>query len=204
MSSHASPPLRDHVYIPEADLEDFEDYAVDGYHPTLIGDTFHDGRYEVVHKLGFGGYSTVWLARDKHLQRYVSLKILAAEQSPKSTEASILQLLSRRHGSAHQGQQFIPLLLDQFSLHGPNGRHTCLVQEPAGCSIAASKEDSINFLFPVETARSIAAQLIMGVAYLHSRGVCHGGMFKTSFLSDLGMLISSRRFAYAKLSALRP
>jgi serine/threonine protein kinase len=166
-------------------LEDFEDYAIGGYHPAIIGDTFHDGRYEVVHKLGFGGYSTVWLARDKHIQRYSSLKILAAKQSSKSTEASILELLSRRHGSAHQGQQFVPLLLDQFSFDGPNGRHTCLVQEPAGCSIAASKEDSVNFLFPVETARSIAAQLIMGVAYLHSRGLCHGGMFEPA-LSHFG------------------
>lgn len=177
MSSHTSPPLHEDVYIPEVDLENFEDYAVGGFHPTVIGDTFHNGRYEVAHKLGFGGFSTVWLARDNHLERYVSLKIMVAHESSKSTEGSILQLLSIRDGPAHQGQQFIPRLLDQFSFDSPNGRHTCLVQEPAGCSIAASKNDSINFLFPVETARSIAAQLIMGVAYLHSRGVCHGGMF---------------------------
>ncbi|KAL4780356.1 hypothetical protein BJX76DRAFT_338121 [Aspergillus varians] len=34
------------------------------YHPTLIGDNFCSGRYAIVHKLGFGGYSTSWLARD--------------------------------------------------------------------------------------------------------------------------------------------
>jgi hypothetical protein len=138
-------------------------------HSTMAGTRF-------VHKLRFGGYSTVWLARDKDLQRYVSLKILVAHESLKSNEASILRLLSSRGDSTHQGQQFIPLLLGQFSFDGPNGRHTCLVQEPAGCSIAASKEDSTNFLFPVETARSTAAQLIMGVAYLHFHGVCHGGI----------------------------
>ena len=176
MSDNAFSPSREQIYVPEIDLEDFEDYTSGGYHPTIIGETFHNGRYEVVHKLGFGGYSTVWLARDKDLQRYVSLKILVAYESPKSNEASILRLLSSRGDSIHQGQQFIPLLLDQFSFDGPNGHHTCLVQKPAGCSIAASKEDSTNFLFPFETARSIAAQLIMGVAYLHSRGVCHGGM----------------------------
>ena len=175
-SDDAFPPSREQIYVPEVDLEDSEDYKNGGYHPTIIGETFHNGRYEVVHKLGFGGYSTVWLARDKYLQRYVSLKILVAHESPKSNEACILRLFSSRGGSTHQGQQFIPLLLDQFSFDGPNGRHTCLVQESAGCSIAASKEDSTNFLFPVETARSIAAQLIMGVAYLHSRGVCHGGI----------------------------
>jgi len=124
--------------------------------------------------------------RDKHFLRYVSLEILAAEPSLKSTEASILQLPPRCGGSVHQGQQSVPLLLDQFSIPGLNGRHTCLVQDmkPASCSIAASKEDSINFSFPVKIARSIAAQLIMGVAYLHPRGVCHGVSFNLPSLSS--------------------
>ncbi|OKP14466.1 hypothetical protein PENSUB_14078 [Penicillium subrubescens] len=43
----------------------------------MIGDVLHD-RYHIVDKLGFGGYSTVWLARDSHLQRYVAVKINAA------------------------------------------------------------------------------------------------------------------------------
>lgn len=173
IASNASPRYED-VYIPEVDLEDFEDYIIGGYHPTVIGDHFHDGRYEVVHKLGFGGYSTIWLARDKHLERYVSLKILVASESSKSTEGSILRMLYSGN-STHPGQQFIPRLLDEFSFDGPNGHHVCLVQEPAGCSIAGSKETSVNFMFPTETARSIAAQLILGVSYLHSRALCHGG-----------------------------
>lgn len=170
-------PLHEDVYIPEIDLEDFEGYTIGGYHPTNVGDTFHNGRYEFIHKLGFGGYSTIWLARDKHLERYVSLKILVANESSISTEATILQILCSSD-STHPGRRFIPLLLDEFSFDGPNGHHVCLVQEPAGCNIAASKEDSVNFMFPAESARSIAAQIIMGVSYLHSRGVCHGGMFK--------------------------
>lgn len=157
------------------DLENFEDYTLGGYHPTVIGDQFHNGRYEVVHKLGFGGYSTIWLARDKHLQRYVSLKILVASESSQSNEGSILRKLCSGD-STHKGQRLIPHLLDDFSFDGPNGRHVCLVQEPAGCSVAGSKEVSVDFMFPIETARSIAAQLIVGVSYLHSRGVCHGGM----------------------------
>jgi hypothetical protein len=38
-------------------------YAPGGYHPVRIGDTFED-RYVVLRKLGFGQYSTVWLAKD--------------------------------------------------------------------------------------------------------------------------------------------
>lgn len=166
------------VYVPEVDLEDFESYAIGGYHPIVIGDTFQKGRYKIAHKLGFGGYSTIWLARDNTLDRYVSLKVSVASESSKNTEANILGQL-QSVDTLHPGQRFIPHLLDAFSIEGPNGRHTCLVQEAAGCSVAASKEDSVNFMFPTETARSIAAQLIMGVAYLHSRGICHGGRFST-------------------------
>jgi serine/threonine-protein kinase SRPK3 len=39
-------------------------YEVGGYHPVLLGDTFKDGRYKVLHKLGSGGHSTVWAAKD--------------------------------------------------------------------------------------------------------------------------------------------
>ena len=50
------------------DEEDWEDYVKGGYHPVKIGDTFSDERYIVVRKLGWGHFSTVWLARD---QKYV-------------------------------------------------------------------------------------------------------------------------------------
>jgi serine/threonine protein kinase len=167
------PPKR--VYIPDFDIEDFEEYRVGGYHPTVIGDVFDNGRYEVVHKLGSGGYSTTWLARDKDTEHYVALKIPRASEASKSTEADILRLLSDST-SGHKGQRFVPRLLDEFAFDGPNGHHVCLVQEAAICSIARSKEDAAaDFMFPVETARSIAAQLILGLSYLHSRGVCHGG-----------------------------
>lgn len=44
--------------------EDFDDYCPGGYHPVHIADVFSDGRYIVVRKLGWGHFSTVWLAKD--------------------------------------------------------------------------------------------------------------------------------------------
>lgn len=44
--------------------EDLEDYRPGGYHPVNIGDDFNGGRYMIVRKLGWGHFSTVWLARD--------------------------------------------------------------------------------------------------------------------------------------------
>lgn len=35
-----------------------------GFHTVTLGNTFHDGRYRIQDKLGYGGHSTVWLARD--------------------------------------------------------------------------------------------------------------------------------------------
>jgi serine/threonine protein kinase len=162
------------------DVENLEGYMPGGYHPTVIGDTFCSGRYTIVHKLGFGGYSTIWLARDQQLLRYVSLKILiAGAASQDSHEAEILHLLTKGDPNC-VGTQFIPPLLDQFSFDGPNGHHRCFVGEPAGWSIATSKENSTNFMFPRDAARSIAAQLIMGMSYLHANDICHGGMQNTS------------------------
>jgi len=39
-------------------------YCTGGYHPVLIGDVFNGGKYRVIRKLGYGAYSTVWLAHD--------------------------------------------------------------------------------------------------------------------------------------------
>ena len=111
-----SPPEK--VYLPNMEVENLEEYRVGGYHPTIIGDTFHGGRYEVAHKLGFGGSSTIWLARDRQLQKYVALKILAAHEA-ESNEAEILRLLSSPNSNSHPGQRFVPLLVDELLSMGP-------------------------------------------------------------------------------------
>jgi serine/threonine protein kinase len=41
-----------------------ESYHPGGYHPVHLGDSFKNGQYTVLRKLGEGSYSTVWLARD--------------------------------------------------------------------------------------------------------------------------------------------
>lgn len=43
--------------------ETFSDYLAARYYPVRIGEVFIS-KYQVVGKLGYGAYSTVWLARD--------------------------------------------------------------------------------------------------------------------------------------------
>lgn len=54
--------------------ESLQKYRPGGYHPIMIGDMLNE-RYRVVDKLGFGGYSTIWLAQDTYLMRYVAVKV---------------------------------------------------------------------------------------------------------------------------------
>jgi hypothetical protein len=41
--------------------EEFHDYIVDGYHPCHLHELI-DGKYIILKKLGWGHFSTVWLA----------------------------------------------------------------------------------------------------------------------------------------------
>lgn len=50
-----------------ADAEFSGDYVRGGFHPVHLGDTF-DNRYRVLRKLGFGAYSTSWLAKDERYE----------------------------------------------------------------------------------------------------------------------------------------
>jgi serine/threonine-protein kinase SRPK3 len=59
------------------DVESVEHYCPGRFHPITIGDHLH-GPYRIVHKLGFGAYSTVWLAKDERADRYVAIKIAIA------------------------------------------------------------------------------------------------------------------------------
>jgi serine/threonine-protein kinase SRPK3 len=57
------------------DIDDGEEFLCDeephmltpeqgyGYYPITLGTLLHDGKLEIVRKLGWAGYSSVWLAR---------------------------------------------------------------------------------------------------------------------------------------------
>ena len=172
-------PWKEPIYQWHEDVEDLEGYQPGGYHPVHIGELYSNGRYRIVHKLGFGSYSTVWLARDHHTNSYVALKIIVAETSEHSFENRVWRHLQQNPAEKHVGICFVASLLDEFYIDGPNGRHLCLVSEPARCSVADSKEGSIIWMFPLDVARAIAAQAILGVQIMHQSGVIHGGELKS-------------------------
>lgn len=54
--------------------EGIPDYKIGGYHPVHVGEVMIN-RYVIVQKLGWGHFSTVWLARDMQYKTYVALKV---------------------------------------------------------------------------------------------------------------------------------
>lgn len=152
-------------------VEDLSLYKPGGYHPVAIGDCFHR-RYRVLHKLGHGAFSTIWLVKDQQINKNVALKIATADWQGQPRETGILSRLADLHHGSASG---IPSLLDQFDLDGPNGTHRCLVMEAARCSLTDSKVASWIRLFPLQTARFLAAQLVTAVSHLHEHNYVHGG-----------------------------
>lgn len=135
----------------------------------MIGDVLND-RYHIVDKLGFGGYSTVWLALDTNMKRYVAVKVNIAESLPRETK--VLKALSSS-SPIRPGHGLVPVLLDEFNVQGPNGEHTCYTVTPAQCNL---REISFSRLFSLRVARALSYGLAQAVAYTHSQNYVHGGL----------------------------
>ncbi|KAF8465285.1 kinase-like domain-containing protein [Kalaharituber pfeilii] len=165
----------DWVYNSEVPAEDVEDYKPGGFHPLLLGERLENDRYEILHKLGFGAFGTVWLAKDMVNNRNVSIKVIVAQQSDEhsSRELRILRHLSRSTRS-HAGKRYIPTLIDNFYLHGPNGRHLCLVMDVVGPTASFFQEQSKWGRSTPKLAQMASRQLMLAVDYLHQCGVAHG------------------------------
>lgn len=161
-------------------IEEIEDYVRGGFHPVHLGDRLSNGRYRIVHKLGFGGFSTVWLARDEVNKSYVSLKILQAKASKDCNELHVQERLS--HCSlVHPGSVHVSLLQDHFFIEGPNGRHAALVYAVAGPSIHSlyTRDGAVrgSFRLRSDLARKAAHQTTMALDYVHKADVVHGGPY---------------------------
>ncbi|KAJ5443370.1 hypothetical protein N7445_004483 [Penicillium cf. griseofulvum] len=160
-------------------VERLEEYQPGGYHPIVVGDILH-GRYQIVDKLGFGGYSTVWLARDTHLNRYVTLKVNIADSVQHETK--VLRAMSAPPSSSspvHPGRGLVPVLLDEFEVRGPNGKHICYTVPLAQCTL---REVSFSRFFPLEVARALSYRLAQAVAYIHLQGYIHGDIHLNNIL----------------------
>ncbi|KAF9473678.1 kinase-like protein [Pholiota conissans] len=184
-----------HRFIPSHrdDIEDVEDYHPGGLHPISLGDTFSQKRYKVLHKLGCGGSSTTWLARNPNGQ-LISLKVMRADMSSKPfdkiPEIDVSGKLSdyiRRTSAPARAN--IQVLDDHFTVSGPNGTHLCLVTPLAGPSIVSVLHGRICYgriegsvRFRKDIARKTSNQIARRLALMHSAGVVHGDLTSSNIL----------------------
>ena len=152
------------------DTEDFERYKAGGFHPVNLGDHFDGDRYKVVHKLGAGGFSTVWLARDKRMKSCFALKIVDAEHSVSTEEKTTLSRSALQRGGLLMPTEDYR----QFSITGPNGHHLCLVLPVLGPAMSDLSHHFDSRPTP-SFARIVGVQATRAIANLHAQGFCHGG-----------------------------
>ncbi|KJX98771.1 protein kinase [Zymoseptoria brevis] len=178
-------------YICQLDAEPLHRYRAGGYHPVQLGDILHHGRYKILHKLGWGSYSTVWAARDsRHAETppertYVAIKIPVATPPREGQECGALMAVAAI-APTHPGRRYLPSLLDDFSLTGPNGVHHCLVLDIVGTSVQDVVENRFNMTrLPGRLARQIAKQVVRGVNCLHDHGIGHGDLHVHNIALDV-------------------
>ncbi len=122
-------------------------------------------KYKVLHKLGCGGFSTVWLVRDLVDQRLYALKILAADAS--QIELDIYLYLMDTAGT-HPN---VSTLHNYFTISDPYGSHHCFILSVLGPSVVQMWRRE----FAIGVVRDTARQIADGLSHLHRAGVCHGG-----------------------------
>lgn len=187
-----------------------EAFKEGGYHPVRIGDTFNNGMYRVLCRLGCGHFSTVWLclntshespnpnphsssnaaSTSRHRQynsapRVVALKI--QKSAPDYAEAAkeeikLLQAVRRRH----PGVEAVISLIDQFEHHGPNGKHVCLVFDVLGASLLKLIKRFNYKGTPLPLVRRLSRHMLEGLQFLHINvGIIHTDLKPENVLFEI-------------------
>ncbi|KAF9913768.1 serine/threonine protein kinase, CMGC group, partial [Lobosporangium transversale] len=156
--------------------EDMEDYKKGGYHYVSVGDVFHEGRYVVLRKLGWGHFSTVWLAKDTMKNRHVALKIVKSATHYTETALDEIKLLERvvQANPNAPGRKYVVELLDHFMHQGPHGTHVCMVFEVLGENLLSLIRRYQHRGIPTHLVQQIIYQVLMGLDYMHREcGIIH-------------------------------
>ncbi|NWQ80025.1 SRPK1 kinase, partial [Columbina picui] len=150
--------------------EDPNDYCKGGYHLVKIGDLFN-GRYHVIRKLGWGHFSTVWLAWDTQGKRFVAMKVVKSAEHYTETALDEIKLLKsvRNSDPNDPSKERVVQLLDDFKISGVNGSHICMVFEVLGHHLLKWIIKSNYQGLPLPCVKKIIKQVLQGLDYLHTK-----------------------------------
>eukprot|EP00002_Diphylleia_rotans_P002474 TRINITY_DN1155_c0_g2_i1.p1 TRINITY_DN1155_c0_g2~~TRINITY_DN1155_c0_g2_i1.p1 ORF type:complete len:720 (-),score=173.00 TRINITY_DN1155_c0_g2_i1:438-2597(-) len=155
------------------DHEGMDGYKRGGYHPVKIGDVYNR-RYVVIRKMGWGHFSTVWLAYDRVRDMNVALKIQKSAQHYVEAAEDEIKILKHITSLDAKSEKNIVSLLDHFKHHGPNGTHPCMVFETLGRNLLHVMKQYDQRGMPINLCRAIAKQVLVALDFLHSKcGIIH-------------------------------
>uniref|UniRef100_A0A669ETP2 non-specific serine/threonine protein kinase n=1 Tax=Oreochromis niloticus TaxID=8128 RepID=A0A669ETP2_ORENI len=156
----------------DEEQEDPNDYCKGGYHHVKVGDLYN-GKYHVIRKLGWGHFSTVWLAWDIQVKRFVAMKVVKSAEHYTETALDEIKLLRsvRNSDTNDPNREMVVQLLDDFKISGVNGTHVCMVFEVLGHHLLKWIIKSNYQGLPLACVKSIIRQVLQGLDYLHTK--CH-------------------------------
>jgi serine/threonine-protein kinase len=134
----------------------------------MTGTTVIAGRYRIEGRLGVGGMSTVHLAFDNRLERYVALKLLAEHLADDPT------FVSRFRREALSAARLVhPNIVQVFDFGFDSGHHQhfIVMEHVSGNSCAELLRDHGHL--GVGQAIDIVTQACRGLDYAHRNGVVH-------------------------------
>ncbi|KAG8098144.1 hypothetical protein GUJ93_ZPchr0013g36867 [Zizania palustris] len=147
--------------------EGTEEYRRGGYHAVRVGDSFNKGAYVVQSKLGWGHFSTVWLAWDTNHSRYVALKVQKSAQHYTEAAMDEIKILKQIADGDPDDSRCVVKLLDHFKHSGPNGNHVCMVFEFLGDNLLTLIKYTDYHGIPLPMVKEICRHVLVGLDYLH-------------------------------------
>lgn len=123
-------------------------------------------RYEVISKVGAGGMSDVYKAKDHILGREVAVKILKSEFSEDATFVAKFRTEAQSAASLEH-----PNIVNIYDVGSENGMYFIVMEYVEGITLKTyiEKKGQLNF----KEAISIAIQVGRGIEAAHSKGIIH-------------------------------
>ncbi|MCJ1398649.1 hypothetical protein MMC11_001850 [Xylographa trunciseda] len=159
-------------------------YQPENWYPVRIGAIFNV-TYQVLSKLGYGAYSTVWLCRDLKAHSYVTIKVCERNSVQARREVKVYQHLNAIT-SRHSGSRLVRTLLDAFEINSSDGNYQCLVHKPLGMSLSNLQARSPFQRLPENLLKLTLIHILLALDFLHTEAlVIHTDLQPRNILLDI-------------------